>query len=161
MRIGLLHHDLASLIDIDPFYRRLPVELPTVERVPRGSPHPCRGGERGSLGNHDLFTIMDIHAALRRLPRELHAFHRVPLRSPHPCRGGAGGGVSIFPRRKGWSPDPAPYPAPKRGGEYLGGAPPLKRGGESMGANLTKEATDCREVKVKSRKKERLNASQR
>ena len=45
MRSGLGYHDLTSLMDIQALYRRLSVELPPVERVPRrASPHPCRGG---------------------------------------------------------------------------------------------------------------------
>ena len=114
-----------------------------------------RGGGKGGLLHYDFFTLADIHAALSRLSVKLPPVERVPRGSPHPCRGGAGGGVSIFPRRRGWSPNPAPYPAPKRGGEYLGGTPPLKRGGESRGANLTEEATDCREGKRQIAEKRR------
>ena len=50
MRSGLGNHDLASLMDIQALYRRLSVELPPVERVPRrGTPHPCRGGAGGGV----------------------------------------------------------------------------------------------------------------
>ena len=46
---GLLHYDFFTLADIHAALSRLSVKLPPVERVPRGSPHPCRGGAGGGV----------------------------------------------------------------------------------------------------------------
>jgi len=43
-----LHHDLASVVDIDAALRRLAAELATVQRVPSLTPSPSPKGEGSS-----------------------------------------------------------------------------------------------------------------